>query len=254
MSLPAETILTDQTLCHFLDWDSSFFGVQIARVQASRLAPDTASAIMDWCRANAIDLLYFLADSDDPPTIRLAEDYGFRLVDLRVMLDCALPAPAHAPAYAVHDAQPGDLAALQAIACVSFRQSRFSADPHIAAGRADALYGIWAEKRLNDPASRVLVVDLDGEVAGFITCLFDGATGVIDLFGVSEAARGHGIGQALVQGALAWFAEQGAQRASVVTQGRNIVAQRLYQRCGFSTRAVQLWYHRWFAHDHPTEL
>ena len=43
-----------------------------------------------------------------------------------------------------------------------------------------------------------------------------------ETFGVSEAARGRGIGigQALVQGALAWFAGQGAQRASVVTQVR----------------------------------
>jgi hypothetical protein len=31
-----------------------------------------------------------------------------------------------------------------------------------------------------------------------------------------------------------------------VTQGRNIPAQRTYQRCGFQTAAVQLWYHRWF--------
>jgi hypothetical protein len=33
---------------------------------------------------------------------------------------------------------------------------------------------------------------------------------------------------------------------NVVTQGRNSKAQRLYERCGFLTRSVQLWYHRWF--------
>lgn len=245
--------MTDQALCRFLEWDSDFFGVRVARAQVSRLAPDTASALLDWCRANAIDLLYFLADSDDPPTIRLAEDHGFRLVDLRVTLDRTLQVPAHAPQYAVRTAQPGDLPALRAMARAGFRQSRFYADPHIPAGRAGALYEIWVEKRLNEPTSRVLVVDTDGEAAGFITCLFDGADGAIDLFSVGEAARGRGIGQALVQGALAWFGEQGAQRASVVTQGRNIAAQRLYQRCGFVTRAVQLWYHRWFAHDHPAD-
>jgi ribosomal protein S18 acetylase RimI-like enzyme len=32
---------------------------------------------------------------------------------------------------------------------------------------------------------------------------------------------------------------------SVVTQGRNVAAQRLYQRAGFVTASTQLWYHRW---------
>jgi dTDP-4-amino-4,6-dideoxy-D-galactose acyltransferase len=31
------------------------------------------------------------------------------------------------------------------------------------------------------------------------------------------------------------------------TQGRNIVMQRLFQKCGFVTRSVELWYHRWAA-------
>lgn len=245
--------MTDPALCRFLEWDSEFFGVRVARVQVSRLAPDTASAIVEWCRANTIDLLYFLADSDDPPTVRLAEDRGFRLVDLRVTLDRALDGALRPPAYAVRAAQNSDLPALRAMARAGFRQSRFYADPLIPAGRADALYEIWVEKRMNDPASHVLVVDANGAAVGFITCLCAGALGTIDLFGVGEAARGRGIGQALVQGALAWFAGQGAQRASVVTQGRNIAAQRLYQRSGFTTSAVQLWYHRWFTRDRPPD-
>ena len=35
---------------------------------------------------------------------------------------------------------------------------------------------------------------------------------------------------------------------SVVTQGRNVAAQRLYQSAGFRTAAVQLWHHCWFTH------
>jgi ribosomal protein S18 acetylase RimI-like enzyme len=33
--------------------------------------------------------------------------------------------------------------------------------------------------------------------------------------------------------------------ATVVTQGRNIASQRLYQKHGFVTQSIQLWYHRW---------
>jgi len=226
--------------------------VRVARAQVSRLGRTRHPRSWMVCRANAIDCsISWPIQVDSPPSV--GECHGFRLVDLRVTLDRTLQVPAHAPQYAVRTAQPGDLPALRAMARAGFRQSRFYADPHIPAGRAGALYEIWVDKRLNDPTSRVLVVDTDGEAAGFITCLFDGADGAIDLFSVGEAARGRGIGQALVQGALAWFGEQGAQRASVVTQGRNIAGLRLYQRCGFVTRAVQLWYHRWFAHDHPAD-
>ena len=59
-------------------------------------------------------------------------------------------------------------------------------------------------------------------------------------------SRGRGGGSALVQGALAWFADRGVTQVLVVTQGRNVGAQRLYQKAGFLTRKVELWYHRWF--------
>jgi hypothetical protein len=31
-----------------------------------------------------------------------------------------------------------------------------------------------------------------------------------------------------------------------VTQGKNIAAQRLYQKNGFLIRDLQLWYHKWY--------
>ena len=39
---------------------------------------------------------------------------------------------------------------------------------------------------------------------------------------------------------------RGIDRVQVVTQGRNVRAQRVYQRCGFVSAQLQLWYHRWF--------
>jgi hypothetical protein len=39
---------------------------------------------------------------------------------------------------------------------------------------------------------------------------------------------------------------RGASVLTVATQARNIAAQRLYQRAGFLTSSVRVWYHRWF--------
>jgi dTDP-4-amino-4,6-dideoxy-D-galactose acyltransferase len=79
-----------------------------------------------------------------------------------------------------------------------------------------------------------------------VTCLRgDAGTGSIGLVGVAEAARGRGLGGRLVAAALGWFAGQGVERVEVVTQGRNVAAQRLYQAHGFRTRRVEVSFHRW---------
>jgi hypothetical protein len=49
-----------------------------------------------------------------------------------------------------------------------------------------------------------------------------------------------------MHGALRWFTENRLNRVEVVTQARNFTAQRLYQRSGFVTANVQLWFHKWF--------
>ena len=51
----------------------------------------------------------------------------------------------------------------------------------------------------------------------------------------------------LIAAAMEWFGTEGALEVDVVTQGRNLAAQRLYQRNGFVTRRFELLYHKWFA-------
>jgi GNAT superfamily N-acetyltransferase len=92
----------------------------------------------------------------------------------------------------------------------------------------------------------VLVAEADGEPAAYLTCHLNDQGSQIGLVGVAENHRGKGLATKLVQAFLSWSREQGAQRAIVVTQGRNLQAQRLYQRNGFVTSLLHLWYHRWF--------
>jgi ribosomal protein S18 acetylase RimI-like enzyme len=110
------------------------------------------------------------------------------------------------------------------------------------------LYEIWIEKSLSGFAQAVLVKGAPGHPEGFITCDIEltEAKGKIGLVGVSRSARGRGAGQALVQASLHWFARQEMNSVQVVTQGRNIPAQRLYQKCGFLIKEVRFWYHCWF--------
>ena len=57
---------------HLLPWDSDFFGLRVARADASRLDDRSADALVAWARAEGVDCTYFLVDPDDRATIATA--------------------------------------------------------------------------------------------------------------------------------------------------------------------------------------
>ncbi len=229
----------------WLPWDSEFFGCRIGRVAGATLSPERVAALDAWCDAERIDGLYFLASAADSASVEAAEDAGFHLVDVRLSLEQRIAAPG-AGAPPLDAARAADGAALQAIARDAHTDSRFFADPCLRHRAAD-LYAVWIERSLEGRARAVLVErDESGEPQGYVTCEEAGAgAGAIGLLGVAAPARGRGVGRRLVAGALAWLAGAGLPTVRVVTQGRNLAAQRLYLRQGFLPARVELWLHRW---------
>jgi dTDP-4-amino-4,6-dideoxy-D-galactose acyltransferase len=240
-------------LCRYLDWDSEFFGFGVAAVKGVRFTPESITEIVPWCEAHQVRCLSFLADSTDLEKVWLAENNGFHLVDLRLTLvNEHMAVDAGKWDDTVRPARPADIEPLKEIAGASHHDSRFYSDPGFPKGRADELYRTWIEKSCRGYADAVLVAEHEGRPAGYISCHLDSPnTGRIGLLAVGPSAQGKGVGSKLVNGVLLWFVEKGVQRVTVVTQGRNVVAQHLYQRCGFTTYSVQLWYHRWI--DRQTE-
>lgn len=235
--------MTDD-LCETLEWDSSFFGVPIARARGSRADAATCTAMRAWCEAHGIRCLYFLCPAHDPATIHALEDAGFHLMDVRMTLERRVGAAAHSSA--TRPAQASDVEGLRAIARASHRDTRFHADPGFPADRSDELYATWIEKSCSGYADRVIVSERDGAAVGYLSLHVSGSSARVGLVGVSQAWRRHGVGRELLAGALSWLSSCGVERVSVVTPGRNAAAQALYQSMGFRTSDVQLWYHRWF--------
>ena len=219
----------------------------MGRVNGDTLDASRADVVDAWASANGVRCLYLLARADDFETTRLAEEHGFRLVDVRVTLAREGDAPP-ADDPPVRPSRPSDVPALERIAGCVHRDTRFYHDPDFPRDGCDELYRIWIAKSCRGYADVVLVAEAGGEPAGYMAChrTDDPAVGQIGLVGVDAAAQGRGLGAALVRGALAWFAENGMAMVTVVTQGRNCAAQRLYQRAGFVTRDVQLWFHKWY--------
>lgn len=239
-------------LCQYLDWDSDFFGVPIARLVTSRLNEESLALALAWCEAERIACLYFLSRADDDHSVRLVEANRFHLVDIRITLERSLSEQEpileeRADYESIRPATEDDMAALRVIAGVSHTDSRFYYDGNFPQSRCSALYETWIEKSFAGYADKVLVTELNGQAVGYISChLPEAGVGQIGLVGVSAEAQGCGMGQQLIRAALYWFRTQGVKQITVVTQGRNGPAQRLYQRHGFRTQSVQLWYHRWF--------
>jgi dTDP-4-amino-4,6-dideoxy-D-galactose acyltransferase len=217
-----------------LEWDSEFWGVRIAQVDG----PD----VEDWASAHGVACAYLLVPSSEIATAHRTEDGGFRLMDVRVELE----ADAVASGADVRAARDEDVPTLRTIARTNHADTRFYADPRFPRDGCDELYDTWIRRSCEGWADAVFVVDGETAAAGYLSVHRRDDHGSIGLIGVDSTARGRGLGDALVRGALDWCAAEGLPTCRVVTQGGNVAAQRVFQRCGFRTRSVDLWFHKWF--------
>ncbi|MCG3210494.1 MAG: dTDP-fucosamine acetyltransferase [Anaerolineae bacterium] len=236
-----------------LEWDSNFFGVTIGRITAPKLTETEIDPLLDSARCAGFECLYFEANPNDPRTVTAVERRNFQLVDVRVVLEHPFDdRPAPVPRYPipadllVTPPQNGDRAQLVDIAVQIGHTSRFAFDTRLARRCAD-LYRVWIENSCNGFADAVLVARWadPGEPAGLISCTLREGWGHIQLAGVAAAHRQRGVGTGLVQAALDWTRAEGGHGMQVVTQARNVPAQRLYQQMGFFTRSMTLYYHKW---------
>ena len=90
------------------------------------------------------------------------------------------------------------------------------------------------------PSSALFVARLDGQVVGALTlALYRIPTGLkawIEDVVVDEAARGHGVGEALNRAALEEARRRGAKDVNLTSRPSREAANRLYRRLGFELR------------------
>lgn len=99
---------------------------------------------------------------------------------------------------------------------------------------------------VNSPATHLLVAhDPAGPMVGMVTLvLFRIPTGVrawIEDVVVDESARGQGVGEALVDEAVAVAARAGARTVDLTSRPSREAANRLYQRTGFERRDTNVY-------------
>ena len=240
------------SLIALLPWDSSHFGLTIAKARPRHLDLTTLRQLESDCIDQGVDCLYFLADAVDQATINILQRGRFDFVDIRLTLAGSVSNLVNdelSNEFLYRFGQESDLVDLLPVAGDSYKMSRFFTDRRFDRDKASQMYRIWLTNSLTaNYADAVVVADLAGKPVGYVTCHLQKPAGEanLGLVGVSATARGMGCMSGMLDYLGRWLLEREISRANVVTQGKNVPAQRAYQRSGFLTRSVEIWFHKWF--------
>jgi dTDP-4-amino-4,6-dideoxy-D-galactose acyltransferase len=233
----------------YLEWDSTFFNKRIARLTTHCLTEEDVKKIFLWAREEKIDCLYYLADGKEMNSTGAAEKNGFHFVDLRVTMikDLKKPEKPFIPNWHIRRAVEDDLDLLKTTSKNVFHLSRFRADEHFDQVKADKMYEVWIENDLRLKGHDVWVIDVEGHLASFTSVAInpDGRA-QLGLAGTQKEWRGKGLSLEIQRFIGEELRNRGVEELEVVTQGRNIPAQNLFQRSGYYMRSIDLWYHKWF--------
>ena len=143
----------------------------------------------------------------------------------------------------VRPAVPADREAVAAIARTAFHTDRFHADPLIGDEMADRLKESWATNFFHGArGDHLIVAESAGRVVGFLLLLDLPDVLVIDLIATSEAARGAGLGRAMIGRAVRELSRGRPLR--VGTQASNRASIRLYEGTGFRYQSARIGLHR----------
>lgn len=233
-----------------LNWDSRFFGINIARLNHTLINENILKLTLKVCKQLAIKCLYFRSDSDSIKNIELSEKNGFHLANIRVtyVLEKVRSFRKFGKDYVLRQGKKRDIPWLIDISRDAYTKSRYYFDKNFSREICDQFYIEWVKKIANSSASgeKIFILEKNNKPIAYIGSIVVRDAVEIELIAVDSAYRGQGIGKKIISEFIRNYQKAGQRRFRVVTQGRNIAALRLYQACGFEITEEQLDYHKWF--------
>jgi GNAT superfamily N-acetyltransferase len=233
-----------------LEWDSTFFGYNVALISCMHLTENIYKCVEKFIRDENIRLVEYLCNCHDAVSVRVAENKGFRFTDIRLTFSRILTGneTVELPAdIRFAKADKSVIPALKQIAKGLYADSRYCFDDNFDLKKIDEFYQGWIEKGvLGQYDDEAWCLFNNDEPFAFCTVRFRKEnTASIGLIGIKEDYRGKDFGRKLLLNLFHKLYSKSVQKVIVVTQGRNYAAQNLYQSVGFRTKITQLWYHKW---------
>lgn len=233
-----------------LNWDSNFFGINIARLNPTLINENILKLARVFCRRQAIKCLYFRSDSYSYKNVELAEKNKFHFASIRVtyVLEGENKPKGAGREYTFRWSKKNDISWLVAVSRNAYADSRYYFDRSFSRKICDKFYIEWIKKiaRNSSNGEKIFILERNKRPIAYIGAVTVGREKVIELIAVDLAWRGQGMGKKILSEFILHCRKEGFSRIRVVTQGRNIAAQRLYQSCGFQITNMQIDYHKWF--------
>lgn len=240
-------------ILNLLDWDTNFFGFRIAQLFDNKLNQDNLRDALEFCKKYKVRLLQFKCDASDIESIRLAEANNFHFVDIRMTFEKEIEFINHQNKllfnkYKFRIAKIDDIYILKEIANNLYVHSRYYNDANFSKSVVSDFYKIWIDNSVKGKFDDIVYIICNKSLPiGFCTLSFKSNNKAkIGLFGIDKDQLGKEIGYKLLKNVLIFLAERKINNISVVTQGANYGAQRLYQKAGFKIKKNEIFYHCWF--------
>ena len=138
----------------------------------------------------------------------------------------------------------GELGAMQVGVHYAFDAGRFFSPDRLPAD----VYLAHVREDIAGGRAIVLVAEVDGRIAGYAFAAIEAESwkelryeaGFVHDLVVDTAYRRRGIGAALLQSAIDWFAARGVRRVMLGTSPGNGPAQALFRRAGFRQTMIEM--------------
>ena len=230
-------------------FDSEIFARQIAKVVVET-APSTRAhralyaALSERANARGVAQILRRVSVSDLPEIWALEGTGFELMDVGVTFARKFGEPIETPSFTdltVRIATDDDMATIVPAMIERPWGSRYEADPGYTPSQVKDMRTRWLWNCHRGRAEAVFVGVLQGEPAGYVTCIRHAATGIgeIDLVGTLPAFRARGVASRVLEHAVSWFSTR-CRLLTVRTQATNFAAAGLYEKAGFTLNASDM--------------
>ena len=240
-----------------LEWDSDFFGFDVARITRLDLDASQLASALQELNGKRYRLVYWNIPIENQPLVEMAKSLGGFMADekvtyIRELSNLSERLPDGAISVSPYTAEAPD-PALLSLALNSGDFSRFKLDPLFPAKLAEKLYICWITRSVRkEIAWQVLVAKEGRSMLGMITLGEKDTRGNIGLAAVSPAAKGRRIGRLLLAAADRSFSARGYSLAQVVTQRANKSACRLYEASGYRVEKIENVLHFWLSTNENT--
>ena len=233
-----------------LEWDSKFFGIQIASSTFDLIDKQILDRLMSKLLEEQIDLCYLNTSHPIPDDI--IKNYPINYSNSKILFTKKLISTNEDTSTYIRSLPSSSIPDT----CINISRqtghhSRFKNDQKLPQGSYEKLYDEWITQSIRRTISdEVLVFESKKNIEGLITLKKKDASVVIGLLGVDELSRGKKIGQSLIKEAENYTIQCGINILDVSTQGSNRAAVRFYEKAGFVRKNTTFIYHLWPNYHH----